>query len=304
MIQATAPGKLILFGEHAVVYGRPGIAVPVLDVTAHARFIPGPDLVVHALDLGEVIKIKDEPEHPLSIAVKSTSRYLKKDTPSGQIEIQSSIPLSSGLGSGTAVNVAVIKAMAMAMGEIIAPEHVSEIAYEIEKIHHGTPSGIDNTVIAYQSPIFFTSGECEVLSIASSFILVIAVSGIRIPTSKTVLDVRHNWRRDTTKYESLFDEIGHLSFVARRCMLDGDLIELGRLMLQNHHLLQEIGVSSSTLDRFVNVAVEHGAYGAKLTGAGRGGCVVALCQPSSIKALEQDFLEEGAERVIVSEINR
>ncbi|HEX7587116.1 MAG TPA: mevalonate kinase, partial [Anaerolineae bacterium] len=159
-ISATAPGKIILFGEHAVVYARPALAVPVLQVRAQATIEPraGP-VEIDAADMGQQYALHDAPpEDPIATMIERTCARLGVTPQDFVIRIRSTIPVARGLGSGAAVSVAVGRAVAKFLGHELPREELSALAFEVEKLHHGTPSGIDNTVIAYEQPVYFVRG--------------------------------------------------------------------------------------------------------------------------------------------------
>ncbi|MBN1977567.1 MAG: mevalonate kinase [Anaerolineae bacterium] len=291
-VRSSAPGKVILFGEHAVVYGQPAIAVPVTQVKATATVDAAPagsGLTIVASDIGERIVFARAPKKdPLAAAAQATLSYLSAREPDATLTIKSTIPISSGLGSGAAVSTALTCALAKFLGHPLEPAEVSKLVYKIEKIHHGTPSGIDNTVIAYEKPIYFTRGEpVERLNVGEPFTLLIADTGKPSPTKKIVDRVRRAREREAAHYDALFDQMGDIAAEARGAIESGDIETLGPLMDENHELLIELGVSSSLLDELVETARLTGALGAKLSGAGQGGNIIAL--------VEDDFAEEVAE---------
>jgi mevalonate kinase len=304
MTIATAPGKVILLGEHAVVYGRPAIAVPVSQVEARADVTDrsrGRGILIVAPDIGARHVLRDAPpEEPLADAVRNTLHYLGyAGEPNVRITLTSTIPIASGLGSGAAVATALVRALAAHLGTHLSPSEVSALVYETEKLHHGTPSGIDNTVVAYAQPIYFVRGRTpEQFAASSRLPLVIADSGVPSPTKVTVGDVRKAWRENPTRYEALFDEIASLVESARRAIESDHLAELGRLMNRNHEVLREIRVSSPELDRLVESAQEKGAWGAKLSGGGRGGNVIAIAPPERLEVVARAFRQAGAVHVI------
>ncbi|RME45400.1 MAG: mevalonate kinase, partial [Chloroflexi bacterium] len=156
-VSASAPGKVILFGEHAVVYGRPAIAVPVTQVQATATVQPGArGLTIHASDLSRTITIDPhETTDPLAVAVVSTLRYLEVGLEHNlTIRVESTIPLGRGFGSSAAVSAAMVRALARYFDVDLPPGEVSRLVYQTEIIHHGTPSGVDNTVIAHARPVY------------------------------------------------------------------------------------------------------------------------------------------------------
>ncbi|MBN1149066.1 MAG: hypothetical protein JXA78_17540, partial [Anaerolineales bacterium] len=169
--------------------------------------------------------------------------------------------------------------------------------------HHGTPSGIDNTVVAYAMPVYFVRGQgLQTLSLPRPFTLVIGDTGVASPTAIAVGDVRRAWQAGPQRYEALFDSIGEIAVRARQAIESGARDELGPLMDQNHACLREIGVSSPELERLVAAAREAGALGAKLSGGGRGGNMIALANPKIAEDVAQALLEAGARRTIISRI--
>ena len=307
---ASAPGKIILFGEHAVVYGRPAIAVPVEQTRARAVVNPEPRqpagyVHIQAPDIHLDANLEELPgEHPLTKAVAEVLRELRiPRLPACTLRVTSSIPVASGLGSGAAVSVAVIRALAAFLGRPLPPERVSALAYEVEKIHHGTPSGIDNTVITYNKPVYFVRDQAiQTLHSAAPFTILIGDTGIASPTAIAVSDVRRGWQADPQRYEAIFDAIGEISRQARAAIQSGTPELLGPLMDDNHAYLQDLGVSSPELDRLVFAARQAGALGAKLSGGGRGGNMIAMVEPDIAQAVAGALLEVGARRTIITEV--
>jgi len=309
-ISASAPGKVILFGEHAVVYGHPAIAVPVDKVKARAivqadpRGGPG-EVRIQAPGINLDSLLSDLPkENPLAFAVRGVLSHLGINLPPAcEIRITSTIPVASGMGSGAAVSVAVVRAFSAFMGSPMRDEEVSALAYEVECIYHGTPSGIDNTVVTYAVPVYFAREHpIETLAVPKPFTLLIGDTGISSPTSIAVGDVRQAWQKNPTLYEHCFSAIGEISRRARQWIESGNLQALGALMNDNHALLQKIGVSSPELDRMVEAAISAGASGAKLSGAGRGGNMIALATPEDAPDIARALYNVGASNVIITEV--
>ncbi|MFQ5341551.1 MAG: mevalonate kinase [Anaerolineae bacterium] len=316
VVSASASGKVILFGEHAVVYGRPAIAVPVRQVEARVTIEParrsaaqtgeqGPR--IHAPDLGRTFTVDPaDTSNPLIVATVSTLRHLGVGFEHDLlIRIESTIPVGRGLGSSAAVSVALVRAIARYFGVEPLPQEVSRLVYETEIIHHGTPSGIDNTVIAYDQPIYFVREQpTEHFEAGRPLHLVIADTGITTPTHETVGDVRAGWQRDPATYEALFDEIGRIVDAARVAIAEGDLVEVGRLMDENHARLRRLDVSSAELDHLVYAARGAGAMGAKMSGGGRGGNIVAVAMPWAVEGVVAALRRAGAAMVIETVVNQ
>jgi mevalonate kinase len=244
-------------------------------------------------------------DHPIA-AVINNLFFLLRVSPfrSLQIEITSTIPVASGLGSGAAVTVALTRALAAHLHHAMTDEEVNSFAYEIEKIHHGTPSGIDNTVITFAKPVYFVKGQpIETFSVRESFTIIIADTGIPAPTKESVADVRHLWINDRPRLETAFDKIGEISFTARRAIEAGKWELLGDLMDENHTLLQKLTVSSTELDGLVEAARRAGALGAKLSGGGRGGNMIALTRPEQAGTVSRALMEAGATNRIVTQVS-
>jgi mevalonate kinase len=308
MIQATAPGKVILFGEHAVVYGRPAIAAPVSQVRATAVITPSPDTDTHLIapDLGLALTLAEaDEENPLAAAVRQVETAVNQPLPPVTITVNSQIPIASGMGSGAAITAAIIRALAQHLDWPASQEWLSDLTYEVEKLHHGTPSGIDNTVVAYEQPVYFVrqqpQNRIEAFHVAQPLHLLIAGTGIRSSTKVAVGDVRRQWQAEPTRFEALFDGCGRIAEQARAAIERGDLTEIGRLMNQNHILLQEMTVSSPELDCLVTAANQAGALGAKMSGAGRGGNMIALVNEGET-AVREALLAAGATAVLSSTI--
>jgi mevalonate kinase len=306
---SAAPGKIILFGEHAVVYGRPALAVPVSQVQANVEikessragtWIHAPGIDLHA-------GLESLPQaHPLRVTVTNTLAALGvasvKDI---EIHIQSSIPVASGLGSGAAVSVALIRALAEYCSHPINNELTNQLAYETEKLLHGTPSGIDNTVITYARPVYYIKDQpIQTFHVAQPFTIVIGNTGLPAPTKESVGDVRSLWQADPQHWEQVFDKVGEIARSARRAIEIGDIPALGPLMNANHALLQQMTVSCNELDGLVQSALAAGAAGAKLSGGGRGGNMIALAGKNNAPAIAEALTRAGARHVIVTEVGK
>jgi mevalonate kinase len=307
MSSACAPGKIILLGEHAVVYGQPALAVPVTQLQAEVRIegTSNPGVLINAPDiqLQTMLELLAH-TNPIAATIRHTLSLL--DLPplsSVVIQIKSTIPVASGLGSGAAVSAALIRALARYVDKDLSDEQVNALVYETEKLHHGTPSGIDNTVITYAKPVYFVKSQpITTLRVTKPFTIVIGDTGIAASTLQSVQDVRQSWQKNPAQYESLFSAIGNLVKNARQALEEGSPDMLGPLMNENHALLQELGVSSPELDQLVEAAHLVGALGAKLSGGGRGGNMIALVKSDEAYEIAASMREAGATNTIITEI--
>lgn len=306
--EANAPGKIILFGEHAVVYGQPAIAAPVTQVRAWARVSDAerPGVYISAPDLDEEQWLEEsDDEDALATAVHIVQKEAGLDIlPPLHIEVHSDIPIASGLGSGAATAAALIRALARHLGqlELAKDERVAALTYEVEKIHHGTPSGIDNTVVALEKTIYFVrrapQNLIEPFPVSRPLTFLIADSGLRSSTRDVVGDVRRRWQAQPHEFDELFAGCGRIASNARTALEAGDQAAIGPLMNENQALLQRMTVSDPQLDRLIAVARQAGASGAKLSGAGRGGNIIVLIDDSNREAVRAALLKAGAHRVM------
>ena len=310
-IVATAPGKMILLGEHAVVYGKPAIAAPVTQVQARAVVqpalrAPSGSVRIVAPAIGLDAELADLPiDQPLALALRLTQQACGVERPPAcKIKLTSTIPLAAGLGSGAAASVALIRAFSAHLGRPLPDERVCALAYEVEKLYHGTPSGVDNTVVTYARPVYFVKGKpVQTFRVGRPFTMVIGDTGIASPTSTTVGDVRTAWKANKTLYENYFEAIDSLVESARQMIENGIIEPLGPLMDANHGLLKKMGVSCAELDKLILAALRAGALGAKLSGGGRGGNMIALTSPERAERVAEALQKAGAVRTIITQVS-
>lgn len=296
----SAPGKLILAGEHAVVYGQPALAMPIAVLRASVAAEPAPrgaGMTVHAPDLGLVWRLRATA--PLSDLAQRTLDYLQLPEPDLHLTISSSIPIASGMGSGAAVGAALVRALAEQAGQQLSAQVISDLVYQSEKAFHGTPSGIDNTVVAYEQPILFqrqTQGEPLIapLTVGDQWHFVVADSGIASETKAVVGDLRQRWLADPELYNRQFVAVGNLVRQIQTALAGNDAELFGQLLSQNHQLLQTLGVSAEKLDYLVQTASAAGAWGAKMSGAGWGGIMLALVPAERANHVQQQLRAAGA----------
>jgi len=302
-------GKVILFGEHFVVHGVPGI-VSAIDSTADAE----------VRKIGEGITVKDERKGAKGYTGKkrtqqreSIERMLKTmginpEKASLEIWLGGSLPGFSGIGASAASSVAIARAIVEEFEMHLSDERINEIAYEGEKAYAGTPSGIDNTAATFGGLIWFKRNlgggpnTIEKLSIREPVEIVIGNTGIVADTKEMVAGVAERKKSNPEKYNPLFKQAEELAFTARKALEEFDLRKVGKLMNENHRLLREIEVSCRELDYLVNLARDQGAFGAKLTGGGGGGCMVALTPTEELQETVAKAMEKEGFKVLRTKI--
>lgn len=300
-----ACGKIILFGEHAVVYHQPAIAIPLQAISA--------EVVAFANEPGTGFRIivpqtrrefrflppQEGSENGLIYTARLVLKYLQAEEPDLTLSLSSTIPQKSGFGSGAAVSIALARALSEVLGQPLDPNVINDMVYEVEKMHHGTPSGIDNTVIAFERPLFFVKGQPnEFVQIKGRMELLVATLPHSTPTKVTVSDVRYLNEKHPRRVKRIFNRIGDITQQARQALETGHISGLGPLMNENHKLLKRLTVSDSMTDKMCRAALRAGALGAKLSGGGRGGNVIALITPETRGDVHNALLKYGAVRVI------
>ncbi|HEY8520784.1 MAG TPA: hydroxymethylglutaryl-CoA reductase, degradative [Gammaproteobacteria bacterium] len=276
-------GKVVLLGEHAVVYGRHAIAAPV-PLTIKA-LVEDCDDGIHLLipRWGVEYRLASNPADRRSFE-RPAGVVLDKLGLSGRamrIEVFPEVPRSMGLGGSAAMAVAIVRALDKHFRLGLSDEEVNLLAFESEKVAHGNPSGMDNTVACYARPIVFRPGTpplVEPLNIRQPIPAVIGMTGYEGLTAKTVGRVREAWQQDPKLYERIFDQIDALTLRGVQAIQDNDLHTLGELMNICHGMLNALQVSTPELEQLVDIARQNGALGAKLTGGGGGGSIIAVCE--------------------------
>ena len=308
---AKASGKTILFGEHAVVYGQPAIAVPLDAIYAKAviemlpRGFQNNNAIIVLPNLNITRNFSDFDSYdPIRTAIAGTLDYLGIERlPMMRITITSSIPIAAGLGSSAAIAVATIKAVSQSLGFKLEAKEVNNLAFQVEIIQHGKPSGVDNTTITYNQPLYYIKDkEMEFLEIVNPIPLIIADTGMGSSTKEAVEEVRKRYEKEPEVLTRIFNQIGEISRKAKCEVEKGHLQMIGSLMSQNHRLLVNLGVSCNALDTLVETALSCGAYGAKLCGAGKGGNIIVLASEEHIEKIITALRANGAVNAFLSTI--
>lgn len=275
-----AYGKLILIGEHAAVYGQPAVALPFRPVDVQATIEPmaGP-LALDCMFYRGPIAAAPDVVRGLVVCVREALHRLGSPLEGLLIRLVSTIPPGGGLGSSAAVAVAAVRGLYACHGQTLAQSDLMALAGIAEHYVHGTPSGIDAMAVAAERPLWFTKGHVpEPLHTGGSLELVVADTGRVGNTRSAVAAVRGYLKSQPARARGHFIRLGELAKAARIALRDGDALALGRVLDAAQAELSILGVSDAHLDRLVQAAKAAGALGAKLTGGGRGGCVLSLAR--------------------------
>ncbi len=277
-----AAGKIILLGEHAVVYGSHALALPVQNAMRAGARVGGKGLRLRipAWHTDVLLDLREPEARGFAATAALILDALEISERNIELTVQSHLPRAMGLGSSASLAVAVIRALDHAFSLGLDDEAVNALAFQCETLAHGTPSGVDNTLATYAEPLLFQNrGELETrpLRLSATPPLVVAWGEEPGLTAIQVAGVRERRLRTPAHFDSVFEKIDELTLASAAALEAEDFRSVGDAMNLCHGLLNAIGVSTPTLERMVHIAREAGAVGAKLTGGGGGGSIVALC---------------------------
>ncbi len=275
-------GKVVILGEHAVVYGRHAIAAPVpLAIRARIeRCEEGIHIMIPRWGVEYELARNSADRRSFERAAGAILDEVGLSGRSMRIEVFPEVPRGMGLGGSAAMAVAIVRALDVHFRLGLDDAEVNRLAFESERLAHGNPSGLDNTIACYGKPLVYRTGKpplVELLNIEQPIPIVIGMTGAEGLTASTVARVGEAWKQDPKLYERIFDQIDGLVLRGVQAVQDNDLVTLGELMNICHGMLNALQVSTPELEQLVAIARASGALGAKLTGGGGGGSIIALC---------------------------
>ena len=295
-VLVSAPAKIILFGEHSVVYGKPAIAAAInlrtyveaelrrddrIRIEAHDIKVPGLTVsfseneIYFESDYGKAAEVLSYVRQAIELAMEEAG--VKKGI---NVSITSQIPVGAGLGSSAAVAVATIGAVSKLLGLELTREEVARLGHKVELLVQGASSGIDPTVSAMGGFLYYEKGNFKHLPFME-LPIVVGYTGSSGSTKELVAMVRRRYESMPELIVPILNAMGKLVEKARNIIIseldeEEKFAKLGELMNINHGLLDALGVSTKKLSELVYAARTARALGAKITGAGGGGCMYAL----------------------------
>ncbi len=299
MFTATAPGKCILLGEHAVVYGFPAIALSI-DIRSYCTVEKTVEKRISSIDIPDYnVNIKWDSTADMKIhfsndfvqlheGLVSISKKYDVSTENLKIHLHSDLWKGSGLGSSASTAIAFIHAIETYFNLSLSKKEINEHAFQMEKIVHGTPSGIDNTICCYGGCIVFQKGIREKI-ITPVLPLLITYSGEPHNTGKVVRTLR----KKGNFLNNQFQKIEEIVEDGIKALKSQKYFELGELCNSNQDILMELGLSTPKINEIVSISNENGAYGAKITGAGAGGSVITLGEFSNLRKIQLLLQQKG-----------
>ncbi|MEM7097507.1 MAG: hydroxymethylglutaryl-CoA reductase, degradative [Pseudomonadota bacterium] len=301
----SASGKIILLGEHAVVYGRPAIALPIplaVEASVQKDVSDGVNIVIPRWGLEQQVHEATQGFGGILAEVFAQLELLNTDM---LIEVFPHVPRAQGLGGSSALAVAILRAVNHSYDLALTDHQINDFAFQCEKAAHGTPSGVDNTVATFGAPLWYQrineQPTFESLKLGQELNLVVGMSGQESLTAETVGQVRNAWKQAPQRYEGIFDQIAVFTNTAREALAGGQLAEVGELMNLCHGYLNALQLSTPGLEELIHIARKQGAYGAKLTGGGGGGSMISLAENlESAKSISDAMGAAGYEAIVVN----
>ena len=309
-VTARAPGKVILFGEHAVVHGKPAIAVAV-DRLAHVTLTERTDSIIHAeisgLGVDGYLNLENETINTqgyqieiglLKYVLKALKAVDHRTEPGTGLDVTVDIemPVASGLGSSAAVTVATLAAASKYYQLNLKPKAIASLAHLVELEVQGAASPIDTTLSTYGGVIYLSPDAQEIVRLPIDWDLPLVIGHTRRQgnTGELVESVRLKKESYPSVINPIFESIQEVTEEARNALLEKDENKLGELMNINHGLLDALGVNTPALSRMVYLARQKGALGSKITGAGGGGSIIAYCPDKMDEVISELQKEEQA----------
>lgn len=278
-VTGNSHAKIILIGEHSVVYHQPAIALPLPAVQVHAEMTSSPDTV-------QVLTSRyysgDRQDAPIQLQginqlIDVLLAHLTQTNPGFTLTIKSDLPAERGMGSSAATAVAIVRAMYRFFNVPLSHQRLLEEVAVSEKIIHGQPSGLDAATASADTPVWFIKGQTpQPLPFHLNGYLVIADSGIHGQTGIAVANVADYRQAHPKQAAAAINHLGQLTQAAKIALAQNQVNTLGRILTAAQRELTQLGVSHPVLDDMITVALQNGALGAKLTGGGMGGCMISL----------------------------
>lgn len=306
-----AHAKAILLGEHAVVYGAPAIALPMVQLTAtasagwssHAGDARG-GLSFTMTGSASRAVVTQASDGLQRLAAAFTERMGVEGRPHLDVILDGAIPPGRGLGSSAANSRAIVLALADLFGRELTDGTVFDLVQTAENLTHGRASGVDAMAVGASAPLLFQAGRAQELAVGCDALFIVADSGTAGSTREAVELLRDGFSRGAGAREQFLRRATQLTEEAQQALAEGEAQELGERLTGYHELLRAAGLSTGRIDAMVGAALGAGSLGAKITGGGLGGCVLALTQPDQAREVARHLHDAGAVQTWVVPLRR
>lgn len=305
---AKAPGKCILFGEHSVVYGYPALVTAInIHSTCTIDSVKQNQLILELVNFGntydisnisEVFSVLPEKHDNISLALEYLNKTYDLDFRKIKITLSSDLFPNAGLGSSASTAVALIAAINAHYDLHMNRHEISSLAYEMEKVIHGTPSGIDNAICTNGGLCCYERGELACLEKEVDFPILITNTLIKRNTSVAIQKCKQFKETEPQACQEIFNRIGQIVKRSKALIDDGNIKEALKLATDNQSELEKLGLSNEVIDNIVSVCLEGGAWGSKLTGAGLGGVVISFGTFEVLQNLKETLISKGYPSII------
>ncbi|TFF88687.1 MAG: mevalonate kinase [Promethearchaeota archaeon] len=310
-VVAKVPGKCILFGEHAVVYGYPALsmAIPlkstciveeINDQSIHFSFKTLKE-VYWGKNLADIGSRMPRRYQQFVVCLNLLADRFGLDIKSLRIQIFSDIFPNAGLGSSASTSISLLSALNEFYSLNLKKKRLVELGFEMERITHGNPSGIDHTTCLFGNVISFQKGKFHIVNLTSKFKLLVTYTNQAHDTREVVSNVRKIKERRPNMFDDIVSKIGSHTRAAEIELIKGNFEMVGKYMNLNQKLLSQLNISNEIIEKINKLALKLGAYGSKLTGAGLGGSVITLGSEEVLKKISKSLSSEGFWNIITSQ---
>lgn len=307
IIEGKAIGKIILIGEHSVVYGQPAIAIPFLKAQIKASITKSTSKTkLDAYSFNGLLTDASSNLLGLTTVIKKVLEDFNQ-TPFGfDIKIESSIPAERGMGSSAAVSAATVRALYKFFNVALDNQKLTDLVNFSEKIYHGNPSGIDTAIVVNEKPLYYIKNQALLeFDYHLDAFLIVTDTGEKGNTKLAVTNVKSFIDNNVSLGNQIIKDLGNLTEQAQKVILKNNAKSLGDIMNQAQNLLSQLGVSNTMIDNLNKVAIENNALGSKLTGGGLGGCIISLCKSKKdAELISRKLLANGAKGTWIMDMRK
>ncbi|WP_225420949.1 mevalonate kinase [Companilactobacillus keshanensis] len=297
-------GKTIIMGEHAVVYGYPAIAVPLVSIPVIVKIKQNPENILSSkYYVGKISQIPDTLSG-VKYLIELLDEHLNKDKINYAISIDSNLPIERGLGSSAAIAAALTRAFFDLFDQSLETETLLEYVNKSETVTHGKASGLDALTVISNEPVLYSKDTIEHFNFSSDGFIVIGDSGVKGKTKETVADVHKMYQTDKATIGAYLEQLGTCTSTTKKSLINNKLRLLGQTFDQANATLTKLNLAIPKTDQLIAAAKNAGSLGGKITGGGRGGCIIALAKSlNNATMVQKALIKNGAEQTWIQPLS-